>query len=68
MNTSFLFSDIILPQRYDMLLLMSARILVVDDEPSVTNLIAYNLRKAHYEVLTAANGREIGRASCRERV
>ena len=41
-----------------MLLLMSARILVVDDEPSVTNLIAYNLRKAHYEVLTAANGRD----------
>ena len=38
--------------------MMSVRILVVDDEPSVTNLIAYNLRKAHYEVLTAANGRE----------
>lgn len=37
---------------------MSACILVVDDEPSVTNLIAYNLRKAHYQVLTAANGRE----------
>jgi DNA-binding response OmpR family regulator len=37
---------------------MSLRILVVDDEPSVTNLIAYNLRKAHYEVLTAATGRE----------
>ena len=38
--------------------MMSLRILVVDDEPSVTNLIAYNLRKAHYEVLTASNGRE----------
>ncbi len=37
---------------------MSARILVVDDEPSVTNLIAYNLRKAHYEVLIAADGRD----------
>lgn len=37
---------------------MSARILVVDDEPSVVNLIAYNLRKAHYEVLTAVDGRE----------
>jgi two-component system alkaline phosphatase synthesis response regulator PhoP len=37
---------------------MSAKILVVDDEPSVVNLIAYNLRKAHYEVLTAQNGRE----------
>jgi DNA-binding response OmpR family regulator len=33
------------------------RILVVDDEPAVTDLLAYNLRKAHYEVLTAADGR-----------
>jgi DNA-binding response OmpR family regulator len=38
--------------------MMSARILVVDDEPSVVNLIAYNLRKAHYQVLTALNGRD----------
>jgi len=37
---------------------MSTRILVVDDEPSVTDLIAYNLRKVHYEVLVAADGRE----------
>jgi DNA-binding response OmpR family regulator len=37
---------------------MSACILVVDDEPSVVNLIAYNLRKAHYQVLTASNGRD----------
>ena len=37
---------------------MSACILVVDDEPSVVNLIAYNLRKAHYQVLSAMNGRE----------
>ncbi len=33
-------------------------ILVVDDEPTVTDLLAYNLRKAHYELLTAADGRE----------
>jgi two-component system alkaline phosphatase synthesis response regulator PhoP len=33
-------------------------ILVVDDEPAVTDLLAYNLRKAHYEVLTAADGRQ----------
>lgn len=33
------------------------KILVVDDEPAVTNLLAYNLRKASYEVLTAADGR-----------
>lgn len=37
---------------------MSARILVVDDEPAVTDLLAYNLRKAGYEILLAADGRE----------
>ena len=37
---------------------MSHRILVVDDEPSVTDLIAYNLRKALYDVRTAADGHE----------
>lgn len=36
---------------------MSHRILVVDDEPAVTDLLAYNLRKAHYDVLLAADGR-----------
>ena len=41
-----------------MLLQMTQRILVVDDEPSVTDLLAYNLRKAHYEVSTAADGQE----------
>ncbi len=33
---------------------MTSRILVVDDEPAVTGLISYNLRKAHYEVLVSA--------------
>ena len=37
---------------------MPARILVVDDEPSVTDLLAYNLRKANYEVSTAGDGRQ----------
>ena len=37
---------------------MSACILVVDDEPAVTGLLEYNLRKAHYRVLTAGDGRE----------
>lgn len=32
------------------------RILVVDDEPAVTDLLAYNLRKALYDVLIATNG------------
>jgi DNA-binding response OmpR family regulator len=36
---------------------MSARILVVDDEAAVSDLLAYNLRKAHYEVDVAADGR-----------
>lgn len=40
-----------------MLFAMTHRILVVDDEPAVTDLLAYNLRKAHYDVLTAADGR-----------
>jgi len=34
------------------------RILVVDDEQAVLDLIVYNLRKAHYDVLTALNGRQ----------
>jgi DNA-binding response OmpR family regulator len=37
---------------------MSSRILVVDDEPAVTDLLAYNLRKAQYEVMVAADGRQ----------
>src|SRR5690242_17974849 len=36
---------------------MPTRILVVDDEPSVSDLLAYNLRKAGYDVLAAADGR-----------
>ncbi|HEX6032778.1 MAG TPA: response regulator [Anaerolineales bacterium] len=35
---------------------MTPRVLIVDDEPAVTDLLAYNLRKAHYEVVTAADG------------
>jgi two-component system alkaline phosphatase synthesis response regulator PhoP len=37
---------------------MKHRILVVDDEPAVSDLLAYNLQKAHYEVLLAPDGRE----------
>ncbi len=36
---------------------MPPRILVVDDEPAVLDLLAYNLRRANYEVLTATDGR-----------
>ena len=38
--------------------MMKHRILVVDDEPAVSDLLAYNLRKAHYEVMVAADGQE----------
>lgn len=37
---------------------MPPKILVVDDEPSVTDLLSYNLRKAGYEALVAPDGRE----------
>jgi len=35
-----------------------AKILVVDDEPDIRELIEYNLKKEGYEVFTAVNGRE----------
>jgi len=37
---------------------MAPQILIVDDEPAVIDLLAYNLKKANYDVLTAVNGRE----------
>jgi len=37
---------------------MTQKILVVDDEIPVTDLIGYNLEKAHYEVLVAHDGEE----------
>lgn len=39
-----------------MLVNMALKILVVDDEPAVTGLLAYNLRKAGYVPLVAADG------------
>jgi len=42
---------------------MKQRILVVDDEPAVRDLLAYNLEKAHYEVLLAPDGLEALRLS-----
>jgi DNA-binding response OmpR family regulator len=50
-------ADTLLPQIYVILWWMSPRILVVDDEPAVTDLLAYNLRKERYDVLVAADGR-----------
>ena len=37
---------------------MSARILVVDDEPPIVDVLAYNLKRANYEVLIARDGEE----------
>ena len=37
---------------------MPARILVVDDEPSIVDLLQYNLQRANYEVLVARDGQE----------
>jgi len=35
---------------------MSAKILIVDDEKSIVDIIAYNLRKEGYEIIEAHNG------------
>jgi two-component system response regulator VicR len=37
---------------------MAAKILVVDDEPPIVNMLAYNLKRANYEVVTARDGEE----------
>jgi two-component system response regulator VicR len=37
---------------------MPARILVVDDEPPIVDVLAYNLRRNHFEVITARDGEE----------
>ena len=46
---------------------MSHRVLVVDDEPDITALVAYHLAKAGYRVSTAANGNDALRAAREER-
>ncbi|HET7043044.1 MAG TPA: response regulator, partial [Gemmatimonadales bacterium] len=45
----------------------SARVLVVDDEPDITALVAYHLAKAGYRVSTAANGADALKAARDER-
>ena len=34
------------------------RVLVVDDEPDIVEILSYNLRKENYQVLQAFNGQE----------
>ena len=36
---------------------MKQRILVVDDEPAILELVSFNLKKDGYEVVTAADGK-----------
>ncbi len=38
--------------------MMRRRILVVDDEPDLVELVSFNLKAEGYEVITAANGME----------
>jgi len=44
-----------------------SRILVVDDEPDLVELVRHNLAREHYEVVTAADG-ETGLAEARRRL
>jgi DNA-binding response OmpR family regulator len=37
---------------------MTVKILVVDDEPPIVNMLAYNLKQANYKVVTACDGEE----------
>src|SRR5512132_3868638 len=46
---------------------MTHRILVVDDEPDITALVAYHLAKAGFRVSTASNGPEALKAAREER-
>ncbi|HWA41173.1 MAG TPA: response regulator transcription factor [Gemmatimonadales bacterium] len=46
---------------------MTQRILVVDDEPDITALVAYHLAKAGYRVSTAANGPDALKSAREER-
>lgn len=44
---------------------MTQRILIIEDEPDITEVLKYNLEKNHYQVATAGTG-EAGLAAARE--
>jgi len=44
---------------------MATRILIVDDEPPIIDILEYNLKKANYEVIVARDGQEaLEKARC----
>ncbi|MDD3825488.1 MAG: response regulator transcription factor [Anaerolineae bacterium] len=46
---------------------LAARILVVDDEPPIVDVLVYNLQRANYEVVVARDGEEALAAARREK-
>ena len=46
---------------------MAARILVVDDEPPIVDVLVYNLQRANYEVVVARDGEEALAVARREK-
>jgi phosphate regulon transcriptional regulator PhoB len=46
---------------------MAARILIVDDEPPIIDVLEYNLKKANYEVIVARDGQEALEKARRQR-
>jgi DNA-binding response OmpR family regulator len=46
---------------------MKTKILVVDDEPAIVDVLTYNLKKAHYRVLVARDGKSAIEIAQKER-
>ena len=46
---------------------MATRILIVDDEPPIIDVLEYNLKKANYEVIVARDGQEALEKARRQR-
>jgi DNA-binding response OmpR family regulator len=45
---------------------VSARILIVDDEPAIVDMLAYNLKREHHQVIVARDGEEALHTARRE--
>ncbi|GAG33952.1 unnamed protein product, partial [marine sediment metagenome] len=46
---------------------MPAKILIVDDEPPIVDLLTYNLKQANYQVVVAGDGEQALAQARRER-